>query len=351
MHGCGQMACEKTADNWRRNQEANKAAKKNMAVAKATHYGNVKEKLESRGSERHPSTTPTYGPVQKITVEETEAALKKMRPGKTSGPDDVAADLWKSKYWYPAEWLAKFFNQVVPKKELPKCWRQSTTIPIREKEGSPAGCSNYRPTRLLSHSKIFERIDDGRIHDIVQLSSSQCGFVAGCGTIDAKHADHFLSEKNREKQNTVHITFLDLEKAFDRVPIDVIWYALRRHLDPEELIDIMEAKMLRCTAGVMRMDRIRNGVIRQMFEDSVLKTGLIFEVIGKLSRERPKQRWSDTLHMDLKVAGVHPDLALDRERWRHNTRIADPATGQTQEKKKKKKKKKEERKRSRISDS
>ncbi|VDP57569.1 unnamed protein product [Heligmosomoides polygyrus] len=45
-----------------------------------------------------PSTTPTHGPVQKTTVEETEAALKKMRPGKATGPDDVAADLWKSKY-------------------------------------------------------------------------------------------------------------------------------------------------------------------------------------------------------------------------------------------------------------
>ncbi|VDO85383.1 unnamed protein product [Heligmosomoides polygyrus] len=57
----------------------------------------------SVGSPTIPSTAPTHGPVQKITVEETEAALKKMRPGKATGPDDVAADLWKSKYWYPAE--------------------------------------------------------------------------------------------------------------------------------------------------------------------------------------------------------------------------------------------------------
>ncbi|VDP48149.1 unnamed protein product [Heligmosomoides polygyrus] len=48
---------------------------------------------------------------EKITVEEIEEALKKMRPGKATGPDDVAAELWKSKFWYPAEWLAKFFNQ------------------------------------------------------------------------------------------------------------------------------------------------------------------------------------------------------------------------------------------------
>ncbi|VDP11892.1 unnamed protein product [Heligmosomoides polygyrus] len=33
--------------------------------------------------------------------------------------------------------------------------------------------------------KIFERIFDRRIRDIVQLCSNQCGFVAGCGTLDA----------------------------------------------------------------------------------------------------------------------------------------------------------------------
>ncbi|VDO21265.1 unnamed protein product [Heligmosomoides polygyrus] len=112
----------------------------------------------------------------------------------------------------------------------------------------------------------------------------------------------------------------------------------------------METKMLRWTAGVTRMDRIRNDAIRQKLgvapiadkmrevrlrwyghvlrgkEDSVRKIGFKLEVVGKRPRERPKQRWSDTLHMDLKVAGVHPDLTVDRERWRHDTRIADPAT-------------------------
>ncbi|VDO85384.1 unnamed protein product [Heligmosomoides polygyrus] len=96
----------------------------------------------------------------------------------------------------------------------------------------------------------------------------------------------------------------------------------------ETRLSVMETKMLRWTAGVTRTDRIRNDAIRQKFgvgpiadkmwyghvlrgkEDSVRKIGLNFEVIGKQPRGRPKQRWADTLHMDLKVAGVHSDLAL-----------------------------------------
>ncbi|VDP47541.1 unnamed protein product [Heligmosomoides polygyrus] len=85
--------------------------------------------------------------------------------------------------------------------------------------------------------KIFERILDRGIREIVKISDNQCGFLLGCGTIYALHATRLLVEKHRVKQNAVHIEFLDLEKAFDRVPREVIWYALRHHGVPEELIE------------------------------------------------------------------------------------------------------------------
>ncbi|VDP39796.1 unnamed protein product [Heligmosomoides polygyrus] len=82
----------------------------------------------------------------------------------------------------------------------------------------------------------------------------------------------------------------------------------------ETRLSVMETKMLRWTAGVTRMDRIRNDAIRQKFgvapiadkmrearlrwyghvlrgkEDSVRKIGLELEVAGKRPRGRPKQR-------------------------------------------------------------
>ncbi|VDO23001.1 unnamed protein product [Heligmosomoides polygyrus] len=84
--------------------------------------------------------------------------------------------------------------------------------------------------------KIFERIVDRRIRDVVQRSTNQCGFVSGCGTVDVIHAVRLLLEKHREKQKPAHFAFLDLERL-DRVPTDVIWYALRQHGIPEELIE------------------------------------------------------------------------------------------------------------------
>ncbi|VDP04025.1 unnamed protein product [Heligmosomoides polygyrus] len=118
----------------------------------------------------------------------------------------------------------------------------------------------------------------------------------------------------------------------------------------ESRLSVMETRMLRWTAGVTRLDRVRNDTIRQRFgivpiadklrearlrwyghvlranDDTVCKIGLNLEVPGKRPRGRPKQRWLDTLHLDLKIAGVHPDQAFDREKWHHHTRRADPAT-------------------------
>ncbi|VDP02237.1 unnamed protein product [Heligmosomoides polygyrus] len=95
----------------------------------------------------------------------------------------------------------------------------------------------------------------------------------------------------------------------------------------ETRLSVMETKMLRWTAGIKRMDRIRNDAIRQKFgvapiadkmrearlrwyghvlggkEDTVRKIGLELEVSGKRPRGRPKQRWSDTSALRQKILG------------------------------------------------
>ena len=284
---------DKTPGNWQIYKNANREAKKAVAVTRANHYKNLYDKLDTRDGERDlyrlaksrdertqdiehfccvndkngtlltnrraatdrwreyfeqisteefahpplPQSLPTFGAVPPVSATEVEEAIKQMKSGKATGPDDIASELWKAKSWDPTLWLSEFFNRVIQERRTPSDWQESTTVPIWKKKGSPAECSNYRPIRLLSHTmKIFERILDNRIREIVEITVNQAGFVKNCGTTDAIHAARLLIEKHREKHRPLYIAFLDLEKAFDRVPHELIWYALRQQFVPEELV-------------------------------------------------------------------------------------------------------------------
>ena len=50
----------------------------------------------------------------------------------------------------------------------------------------------------------------------------QFGFMPGRGTIDAIFIVRQLQEKYLEKKKKLYLALADLEKAFDRVPRDIV---------------------------------------------------------------------------------------------------------------------------------
>ena len=65
------------------------------------------------------------------------------------------------------------------------------------------------------------------IRDRVDIDAMQFGFRPGRGTTDAIFILRQLQEKYLVKHKVLYFAFVDLEKAFDRVPRKVIWWALR----------------------------------------------------------------------------------------------------------------------------
>ncbi|VDO21715.1 unnamed protein product [Heligmosomoides polygyrus] len=72
--------------------------------------------------------------------------------------------------------------------------------------------------------KIFERIVDGRIHDIIQLSNNHCGFVAGCGTTDVIHAAHILKETGETEASAYRLPRLEESLRILRLNVKKIEY-------------------------------------------------------------------------------------------------------------------------------
>ena len=76
--------------------------------------------------------------------------------------------------------------------------------------------------------KVLERIVDGLIRQIVSIDDSQFGFVPVRGTTDAIFVVRQLQEKYLAANKILYMAFIDLEKAFDPIPLKVIWWALRK---------------------------------------------------------------------------------------------------------------------------
>ncbi|KAK3525786.1 hypothetical protein QTP70_007548 [Hemibagrus guttatus] len=157
--------------------------------------------------------------VDKIRKDEVRKALKRMKSGKAVGPDDIPVEVWKCLGEAAVEFLASLFNRVLESERMPEEWRRSVLVPIFKNKGDMQSCSNYRGIKLMSHTmKLWERVVEARLRKVVEICEQQYGFMPRKSTTDAIFALRILMEKYRDGQRELHCVFVDLEKAYDRVP-------------------------------------------------------------------------------------------------------------------------------------
>jgi len=161
------------------------------------------------------------------------SGLSKLRSDKSMGPDGMAPRLLieiKDLISYP---LYILFRKSLDESVVPEDWKEAIVTPIF-KQGSRNRAENYRPVSLTSLvCKLFEGIvRDALTYHLESnclVKDSQHGFRKGrsCLTNLLQFLDKVTSSV--DAGHCVDIVFLDLAKAFDKVPHDRLLFKLRNH--------------------------------------------------------------------------------------------------------------------------
>ena len=153
--------------------------------------------------------------------------------------------------WFGVITLSKLFNSIMITETIPSAWRYSVLLPIFKEKGDIQECKNYRGIKLLMHTfKTWERVLDRRVRECRNIHESQFGFMPGRSTTDAIFILKQTIEQYREGQKDICVTFIDLEKAYDRVPREEIWRTMRERLVPEKYVKLVQDMYTGCRTKV-----------------------------------------------------------------------------------------------------
>ena len=195
------------------------------------------------------------GFVRRIQEYEVKEALKRMKVGKAMGPDGIPIEVWRCLGDIAIVWLTKLFNTIFRTNRMPDEWRRSTLVPIFKNKGDVQSCTNYRGIKLMSHTmKLWERVIEHRLRKMTSVTQNQFGFMPGRSTMEAIFLLRQLMERFREQKKDLHMVFIDLEKAYDKVPRSVMWWALEKHKVATKYINLIKDMYTNVVTSVRTSD-------------------------------------------------------------------------------------------------
>ena len=172
--------------------------------------------------------------------EEVLYALRKLKNGKASGPDNIPAKMLKSNNGI-AEWLWDIVNKCWTEKNFPQDWKLAEVVPLDKNKGKISECGNYRGISLLSVTgKVFASIILNRCRDALeQVLREQCGFRKSRGSTDQLFALRQILEKCMVFQLDVSFCFIDFRAAFDLVDCEMMYKIMKHYGLPQKVVNVI----------------------------------------------------------------------------------------------------------------
>ena len=162
---------------------------------------------------------PVEGPSEPITTAMVRKAINKMSLGKAADPSGIVAEMLKAAGSSGASMIRDLIEDIIFENRIPSEWQESHIASVYKGKGDALNRSNYRGLKLIDQvMKVLERVVKGFIRQRKVINTMQCGFMQGRGTTDAIFILRQLQKKHLVAGKPLYLAFIDLEKAFHRVP-------------------------------------------------------------------------------------------------------------------------------------
>ena len=126
------------------------------------------------------------GPIQEISLDEVNAALKTMKNKRAPGPSGITSNMVKLADETGIIELHRTLQKIASDEICPEEWQHSDTIALFKGKGDSLECGKHRGLRLLEHTmKIFEKVIDARLRSLVTIMDGQFSVRGGKSCSDA----------------------------------------------------------------------------------------------------------------------------------------------------------------------
>ncbi len=191
----------------------------------------------------------------KITEEDVQKRLSKLKTSKSPGPDGLHPRVLKELSQTIAEPLKMLFQSALEEGVLPNDWRVAHVSPIYKK-GAKTNAGNYRPVSLTS---VICKVMEGFVRDQVVahmtannlFTPHQHGFVAGRSTVTQLLETIEYWSEAIDDGTGVDIAYLDFQKAFDSVPHKRLLRKLKSYGIAGNVYNWIEAFLSNCKQCVI----------------------------------------------------------------------------------------------------
>ena len=165
-----------------------------------------------------------------ITEQEIRKAVFKQKNGKSSGPDDISAEIIKSSYDIISPYIISIFNYLFNNSEYPESWGLGYIVPIF-KGSDEKQAKNYRGITLNNIlAKIYSQVLLNRLTEWTEkyskISNCQFGYQKGKSTTDCIFILNSVVAKVLNSGQKLYAVFIDYEKCFDKIDHIFLWQKL-----------------------------------------------------------------------------------------------------------------------------